>query len=369
MLATRLEVLFDIVLYILICFIFIRALSKTAISQSRIAIGSVLILLFFLFAFWGGDYFHYMNGFSIIKQNPHVEMSFEKVYYWIISITPSYLFFRLIVWGGCLVVYMITLSRLKIPIGIGLLFFAAFSLLRLSYARASLAMAIMCLGLAIFAGKRNSNKFISFFIGLGVIFVSFFFHKSAYFGIVMIISAILLSSINKKGMSIALMIAIVATSFLIVRTYIGDLMMASIDSDESNLSLEVGQKYLGRDISERGWGGQIRNFAEMVPNYFGLWIYFRLRMKGMLQKSSRQMLLFVNLFLMTILVATVFLFTFGGLNTIFLYHRFMRFNLIPLAIFMSFCYINGYEKKLVKANCYIGILVVFITLGYAFTHS
>lgn len=369
MFATRLEVLFDIVLYLLMCVVFLRALSKSVTSQFLNTIGSILILLFFLFAFWGGDYFHYQEGFDIVKQNPDVEMSLEDVYYWIISVSPSYLFFRLIVWGGCFAIYMIILSRLRIPLGIGLLSFVAFSLLRLSYARASLAMAIMYLGLAVYTEKRNSNKFLPSIIGLGLVFVSFFFHKSAYFGIVMIISSILLSYINKKGVGVAFMVIIILSSFILVRSYIGDLMLASIDPEETNLSLEVGQKYIGRDKSDHGWGGQIRNIAEMVPYYWGLWIYIRLRLKGKLKKCSITMKSFANLFLVTVLVASAFSFDYGRFNTIFLYHRFMRFNLIPLAIFMSFCYINGYEKKLVKQNFYIGILVVLLTLTYSFLHA
>lgn len=369
MVATRLEVLFDIVLYFFICAFFIRALSKTVFSRFRIVVGSIFILLFFFFAYWGGDYFHYKNGFDIIKENPFVETSLEDVYYWIISISPSYLFFRIIIWGSVFALYLIILSCLKIPVQVGLLSLAAFSLLRLSYARASLAMAIMFLGLAVLSSNLIHKKTLSTLIGLGLVSVSFFFHKSAYFGIVMILCAVVLSSINKKGVSLAVMFAIVATSFILVRTYIGDFMMASIDPEESNLSLEIGQKYLGRGISASGWGGRIRDFAEMVPYYWGLWIYFRLRLKGVLKKSPRAMLYFANLFMIIVLVATVFLFSFGGLNTAFLNHRFMRFNLIPLAIFMSLCYINGYEKKLVKINIYIGVLVAFITLGYSFLHA
>lgn len=369
MLATRLEVFIDILLYILICLILSGVLKGNITSKFKCFLASFLILLFFLFAYWGGDYFHYKEGFDVVKQNSNIELGFEEIYFWIISISPSYLFFRFVVWGGCFAILLYILSRLKIPTGIGLLSIAAFSLLRLSYARASLAMAIMCLGVALIANPYDRKKFLSVLVGVAVIFASYFFHKSAYFGIVMAVFAIILSNMNKKGASLIMIVVILLASFLLVRTYIGDLMMATIDPDDSDLSLEVGQRYLGRDISEVGWGGRIRNIVEMVPYYIGLWIYIRLRTKGVLRICSKPMLIFANLFLMIILVSSVFLFRYGNYNTVFLYHRFMRYNLIPLAVFMAFCYMNGYEKKLVKFNLYVGMLVALYALAYSFLHT
>lgn len=371
MLATRLEVFFNIVLYCLICAVLLGALSKKKPPRNNVYLGVLLILLFFLFAFWGGDYFHYEEGYNLIKSNTFFTTSLEDVYYWIISITPSYFFFRLIIWGGCLALYMKILSLLKIPIGIGLLSFAAFALLRLSYARVSLAMAMMYAGLAFFVcanNNNNNNKKRAGLFGILLIVSSFYFHKSAYFGIFMILSSAFLTFIKNKGVGYFMIIAIFIVSFLLVRYYIGDLMMASIDAEESNFSMEVGQKYLGRDGSETGWGGRIRDFAEMIPYYVGLFIYFRLRIKGSLRECPTSMLMFANLFVIITLVSSVFMFDYGY-NTVFLYHRFMRFNLIPLAIFMAFCYTIGYERTLVKYNCIIAMLVSLFTLYYSFQHA
>lgn len=368
MTATPLEVLFNIVLYVLICVLLWRAFSIKNLSRVNLRISSLLILVFLLFAFWGGDYFHYIEGFDVVKNNPLIETSFEDIYYWIVSIVPSYFFFRLVVWGGCFFFFLKTLSLLKIPRGIGLLAFTAFSLLRLSYARVSLAMAIMYLGLAFIYSEHRIRKPIIWIIGGCIILASFFFHKSAYFGIAMIVSSILLSNIKKSGSSIAIITALLFGAFFIVSNYIDNFMMMAVDPGESNLSVEIGQKYLNRDESEVGWGGQIRNVGEMIPYYLGLLVYVKLQIKGDFKKFPKSMIVFSNLFLIIVLASSVFMLDFG-LNTIFLYHRFMRFNLIPLAVFMSFCYSNGYEKKLVKATFIIAILVALFTLYYSFAHT
>ena len=361
--ATRFDVLIDIFLYITALIPLRENLTTPGVQRkNNERLSFLCVLLFCLFAYWGGDYFHYQEGFDIVKNFPDAELSFEDIYYWIISLTPTYLTFRLVVWGGCLLLVYMSFKRLNIPIGVGILFFVSLSLMRISYARASLAMAIMSYGYVLFLLIEGSK--IRQILSALIILSSFFFHKSAYFGIAMIVMSYFMLIMQNKKTGFLFLSLVFLGSFAIVSRYIDNFMI--LDSEDSALNIQVGQKYLGRDVGDASIGGLIRNYLEMVPYYMGLIIYFRLYKNRLLQEFPKPILAVIYFFLSIIIVATVFSFNFGGLNTQFLYRRFMRFNLIPTAIFLSYCYAYDFERKWCKSTLYVGIIVSLYTLFYSY---
>ena len=365
MLTTKYQVLLDIILYLFAIISLIGVVGKRR-NKSPYLLGVILVLLFLLFAYWGGDYFHYMDGYNYVKTKSNLELSFEPIYYYIISLSPSYLLFRLWVWGGCLALVLLTFKKLNISIGTGLIFFVSLALLRISYARVSLAMAIMYLGLAVF--QLKGRKYFFTVLGITIIGASYFFHKSAFFGIAMILISVFISYFYKRGVNWFVVLASFVIVFGLVYYNIDNLMMASLEDVDTNYSLEVAQKYLGREESETGWGGQIRDILEMVPYYMGLVLYVKIYRTKRINELPVEIKSFANLFLIILLVASVFVFDFG-FNTIFLYHRFMRFNLIPLTIFVAYCFQYRIEKKWCLGMFYVGLLVSLFTLYYSYSHA
>lgn len=366
MLATQFQVFIDILLYLLALLCLWGAMVGKKVYGAQRFTGYLAVILFLLFAYWGGDYFHYLDGYNNIKSDSGFESSFESVYYWIAAVSPSYFFFRLWIWGSCFALVVLVFKKLRIPVHLGIVFFVSLALLRISYARASLAMAIMYYGLALFEANRRS--FLVSIIGIAVIASSYFFHKSAYFGIAMVFASIVMSIVYKKGVNWIGIAVFFIAAFVLVYLNIDNLMMASSEDMNSTYSVDIAQKYLGRDVSERGWGGQIRDFLEMVPHYMGLLLYIRLYRKKAIIDMPRAVQVFVYLFLMILLVASVFAFDFG-LNTFFLYQRFMRFNTIPLSVFTAYCYSRNIERKWCSYIFFIGIFVSLFTLYYSFSHA
>lgn len=366
MLATKYQVLLDIILYLLAVVSLRGVIAGKKRNNVPQSFSVVLVFLFLLFAYWGGDFFHYLDGYNYVKSKSSLELSFEPVYYYIVSLSPSYLFFRMWVWGTCLVLVLLIFKKLNISIRTGLLFFVSLALLRVSYARVSLAMAIMYLGLTIF--ELKDKKFLYTVLGIVIIGLSFFFHKSAYFGIAMILTSIIMTNYYKKGINWFLILVFFVFAFGLVYFNIEDLMKVSSEDMDSTYNLDVAQKYLSREGSETGWGAQLRNLLEVVPYYMGLVLYIKLYRKKSIKELPKEIKAFTYLFLIIILVASVFALDFG-FNTIFLSHRFMRFNLIPLTILVAYCFQHGIEKKWCLGIFYVGLLVSLFTLYYSYSHA
>ena len=90
-------VLFNIVLFIfaLLCFTKAKKSPFYISSTGRKNFGIFLILIFFVFAFWGSDWFHVADFYPQLQAGNKTHM--EDVYVWIAqNIAPNYIVFRII---------------------------------------------------------------------------------------------------------------------------------------------------------------------------------------------------------------------------------------------------------------------------------
>ena len=196
------------ILFFLVLFLISKQSLKRGIPQNRINICLLIILLFCIFNFCSGDFYHYYETIQDLSRS-HINISQWKlgdhmeVPYLLISkfVDYHYFAFRIIIWGGALFLSYLTAKRLNVDRGLWLFCFSAFSLSLFAYARVSLAMAISFYGMSLIVkpNKKNSNSsFSSFSVLMGIFLVgsSILFHKSAV--IMLLIVPLSLIKINKK---------------------------------------------------------------------------------------------------------------------------------------------------------------------------
>lgn len=152
-----------------------------------------------------GDFFHLMETIHNYNFTPDSWNYGEPIYGYFAFITNrNYLLFRTIVWGGAFVIFCLTAKRYKVPV-----YFAALLLLLLQsrtfvYARVTLAMAIFLYGYSFWGQKVANNKAFGYIVGTLIMYLSTFFHTSAW--IMIAASIIFFIPLNKKVVIFAIIL-------------------------------------------------------------------------------------------------------------------------------------------------------------------
>lgn len=146
-----------------------------------------LVFCFVLFAltvFCAGDFFHTIDFVqnTTIKQDLSEYMHFEMVYqYLAIFCGGNYWLFRLIVWGGAILLVGFVAKRLEADKGLVLFIIFIFAAVNFSGARMYLGMAIYFLGLSFIIKPTGKHSLpISYALGFLIILQAPFFHRSMY---------------------------------------------------------------------------------------------------------------------------------------------------------------------------------------------
>ena len=105
----------------------------------------LLMFLFFLFSFWGADWFHYAIEYQIAKDGIYIS-NLETVYQFFASVSSNYLIFRLLIWGPALILILRLFSKVSVSTDLALFFFGSIWIIWFGYARVSLALAMMFYG-------------------------------------------------------------------------------------------------------------------------------------------------------------------------------------------------------------------------------
>ena len=171
---SRLTLLFNSTLYLFILlkyWNFRRIKSDNGDSKMLF----LLVCLFAVCSFYNGDYFHYEQVVRNVL--PFSErFGLEDFYGYLINFTHhNYLLFRIVVWGGALLL-VVFIAKLYDASIYGVIYFLfALYMSTFDYSRASLGMAVYFMGLSVFTNKTNV---ILKLLGLVVIVSSYFFHRS-----------------------------------------------------------------------------------------------------------------------------------------------------------------------------------------------
>lgn len=269
---TPIQALFNLLLWVIIMLVLRPALTPPhRLSNTRRWWGILLILIFCLFPFWGGDYFHYLEIFNDMKQG--YDSSIESFYKWlIINVTNRYVGFRLIVWGIALLLLFSAYKRCEQAFDLSLFYFAALYLPWFSYARASLAMACVIFGATLLTDTTQKANFLSILLGLFIIGSSIFFHKSAILGILTIGVAYILKDLKKSG--ILLLFFLLPLAFYIISYLLNLYVGLAIEPDSEYLFSEGKiDYYLMSEKGPSGPGLIISNILNQTPNLLILIVF------------------------------------------------------------------------------------------------
>ena len=342
--ATVLQALFDLVLWA-----FIPLETKKAyyplytLKPSYRRIGIFLILLFCLFPFWGGDYFHYQQAFFVFNRGGGLNQ--EPVYGWIYStFSFSYTVVRLCIWG-CALFLLTRAYKICTPkFDLAIFLFGALYLHWYSYARASLAMSIILLGLALISSAKENRTLLYYFLGFALLGVSSFFHKSATIGIVAAIFSLFLLNAKKRTIFIvALSIPLIIYALQYALDY-----FAVMDLSEDTLITEHYRNRFvgGEEMANTGrfaFGPLLTKVFSRGPLYLIVVLYIVVITNGLYNKFTKGERAFASYAFIIVVMSIGFGFTEGYMTRV-LQYRTLFFAMPASAIFLAAVHRNGYRK-------------------------
>lgn len=336
--------------------------------KSRKYIGLFFILLFCLYPFFGGDYFHYMETYSDAKLKGSY-YHLEDVYVWIIqNLCNSYFQFRLIVWGCALLLIVVAYRRLETNSDLPLFYFGVFYLPWFSYARVSLAMALIFYGLSILVKPPKRFVVVGYVISLLALGSSLFFHRSAFIGIIASMGALFLRNPKKK--TIFIIIAIFPVLMIILESLLNDFMSFDLGYDDY-ITGRLRDSYLTNENSTGlgiGIGPYISVFFTRAPLFVIAVTYVYCVIKGYFKELEKSNRIISSYAFLIVLISFIF-FVNPAFNTYVLYYRTLFFAMIPSAVFLTQLKKSGKVPQLYKLVCGSTIFGVFYTLLYALYSS
>ena len=360
--ATFFQVLIDLLLWLLIFLSFKKSFNypfHIPVNSKRI--GIFLILLFCLFAFWGGDYFHYRSAFNEFKLTGDINQ--ESVYKWFYStFSFSYTAFRLAIWGLALTALLWAYSRLTPSVDLTLFFFGTSFLPIFSYARASLAMSIIILGISFISHPIKRFRLISLLIGTALLGVSVYFHKSAPIGVAMAFSSLFMIKANKTKL---LLVAFMAPLFVFVlQQAFGFFTIMDLDSETF-----ITEHYRNRIVDAesrhvRSIGPFVNSVVTQFPVYFAAFLYVVIVWSGDLKQFTvGEKAISAYAFCITLLAI---LFSFDmGIDTRVLQYRTLFYSMPAYAVFLAAVRRYNLKPKLARLVFYFACFSGFYQVLYA----
>lgn len=325
-----------------------RKYVKEPSCRDRNPIFTLSLFLFLLFAVDGGDYFHYQYYVVNGDYEP-----FEPVYKYIGDfVNNRYIPFRMIVWGGALLLFRETLKRFNLDINRTTFFLFVVFISVFDYARASLAMAIFCYGLS-FLLVPSHNKLVSRLLGVGLMLLSIYFHNSML--VACIASIALVLPVNKRT------ILIIAATFILSGTLLNSIYsnFLSIDFSESiNGRLETysNQEY-DNLFSIYEWIRRYIEYSVFFISYIIVAVKFYFTNNTIPNEFRFLSKIALSILLMSIGVLLIPNMTFV------LFYRFLYLAMIPLIIL--FCYCE--QSQLITNKTYLMIIflgLLYLTFGF-----
>lgn len=329
------------------------------LSKPGRVLGFILILLFCLYPYWGGDYFHSMHSFEDIKAGEYNH--FEDIYGWIISWAPSYTLYRFIVWGTALSILFIAYKRVGNNFDLSLFYFGALYMQRFSYARASLAMAIILFGMTIIYKPFKKHKFLSYFLGALVICCSEFFHRSALVGILSAFGTLTLIKNSRK--KILLLFVFVPFSATLVSYMLGNMLDMSFEAIDASIDGKL-ERYTSGESGERGIASRISMILQNIPMYLSVLAFLILTIKNKIEKFTMIERSFAY-YMFIIMLIVIGLSMDIGYNTDVIALRVMCFAMPANAVFLMSMKTYKNDSRLFYVIYYMALASCIYALMYA----
>lgn len=362
--ATFFQALLDLVLWILIIFTLRRSYNYPFyLSPLSKRIGIVLILIFCLYAFWGGDYFHYRQAFE--EFNSFGYMNQERIYEWFYrKFSFSYTFFRLAIWGLALLILLYAYYRVSPSFDLTLFVFVACSLPIFSYARVSLSMSIIILGISFLVYPGKLSRFFSLIFGLVLLGISVAFHKSAPIGISMAIASLVMTNADRGR--IFLIAFAVPLLVLVLQQAFDFFAVMDLDS-ESYITEHYRNRFIDAETNGRrvfALGPLLNEIITRLPMYLVAVLYIIIVWNGEFQSLTVGERAISSYAFCITLLAVLFSFDFGY-STRVLQYRTLYYALPANAVFLSAVRRCSICPKLFKTVFFLAMFGAFYQLLYA----
>lgn len=298
--ATLLQLMSNVLMFVILLYVAKNNLYDNKKNVNLFVI--IGIVVFCLFAFWGSDYYRYKELFTNYYNTQslvHIEKAYEPIF----RIATNYIVFRLIIWGGALLILLWAFHRLNLQMDIVLFVFLVLYLLRFSYARVSLGVAIMFLGYSFLINPFKPGKLVSFVIGLLLLFFSLSFHKTMLLAII----AIPLAFLKWNRSTLLFAMAFFPLLVFFVNTSLVEYILAN-NLIEDEQQLYAINSYMSNYGKESGWGIKLANLLQALPFYLCILVYFRDKKYYHLNTSEKTVQRTFSLLIAMVFIASAFVF-------------------------------------------------------------
>lgn len=357
---TKVAIVYCTLLYFLMLFYY----WKKCITYGNLLKGKtslifvVLVSLFSITSFYNGDFFHYKSFLDSFDGLGSI--GFEDFYQYLILYTDkNYLIFRTVVFGGSIIIAYLVMDLLGVTAVTALFFLFAVFITDFDYSRASLAMSVYYLGLALILIKRN--VFLSI-LGVGIILLSYQFHRSALIMIVMTIAIFV--PINRNTIIPLILIYVFGYSYL--KEYYYSFINDMIDSEYTDLAIKV-EVYANAERNELK-GNFLGRFM-YIWQFLIYYLIFIYDTKCIFFNKKNQFVVSEIKKLYRVCFALIAFSTFmlfinsGDLS---LFYRFLYMTIIPLSVMSTYLFSHQIMSK--KAYI-IQILFGAVYLSIGFIHK
>lgn len=330
-------------------------------------ISVLLVIVFCTYAFWGGDYFHYFEIYNEARHDFYGYFHLENVYRWIIdNVAFTYTIFRIIVWGGALLLLIATYRRSSPNSDLCLFYFVACYLCMFSYSRTSVSIALILLGLSFLANPKSKSKLWSTILCVAIIGSSVFFHRTAVIGIVAAVAALFLRNAGKKTLIVMI---IVMPLIVVAMQYVLDYFMLMDLDEDAYVSARHRDRYMlstsgrGRAVVG-GIGERISAYLTRIPLYLSGVLFIHMLASGKFRLFSKTEKIISAFAFTTVLIALCFLIDLGY-NTFTLHYRTLNFAMPANAVFLAAVHRLGFNNKILKFIFWLSVLGQFYNLAYS----
>ena len=356
--ATSIDFIILVLIYVCLYPALIR---KGKVSVLRFRSSIFLVVLFCVLAMWSGDWFHYQEIYHKINEYASWTSHMEGIYDFLMRyVCPTYLTFRFVVWGAALAFFYLGIKKLGLRQDLTWAIFGLGFLPYFSYARVSIVPAMIILGAAcILAPNFQQNK-QSVVCGLLLMFLSVFCHKSAFFGVAIMLFCFVVPQTNKNSWFYFLIGFVVAS---LVLKYLF-MYVLSMDFSEDSALTSFAEKtrdsistsfYVGRSV-----GPLIVKLAEHIPYFLTAILAYRIQNE---YQAPKTIMTVVKFEFYMVLFSMFFLFDLGT-STSLLYGRFLRFSILPGVVTLAYAYEFGLFKRYTKFVIWFSVCCSFYQIIY-----
>lgn len=307
-------------------------------AKRNVEIGKWIVLYFAAYAVFycvNPDYFRYRDWMDIPSA---VYWHKEEIYFYLslfcrlLPIDYPFELFRLLVWGGALLLVYRTakMYRAQLSPGLAVLLLFVFFSGTFCYARASLAMGVFSLGVAIL---MHANGSLERMFGIGLAVCSYFFHHEMMVGVAVLPSILLPFERKSNTFIMSLWVMVTAVLFLI---YTNPELLSTILGDDD--LAEKMETYSNQEL------GAIR--LSTLVKYINIFYPFLLVARKFRKREGLPKAI-VGIYRVTfmLLLVTVAFMAVSGTRSTFTY-RVMYITIIPMSILIAY----GYNQGLFKRN-------------------